>query len=397
LSHAPPPTSPLSLTTQPWTRLGVSAEDYKTFETIAINNLNKWGRYYLDDTVTPPQPITAEGLARAEPANFYIPLFWGQGKIKVINQRLYFKWYRPENKLIVFDPGFETRIQGILEALSLALSTGLLPDGLELLVNFDDVPYVERLPEHLGVGPVLSFCNSPSTTDIHFLPMIADYAVKESVVPFPAGPPFEQRKQIAFWRGSLTRDERKDLFWYSLAHPDLVDAKLLRFDNYTSPRVPYSALFNYQMLIDIEGLAWSSRYPLLLATGSTVLKIESPVQWREYWYDLIRPGEHYISVPDIAHLAEAVQWVRDHQAEAKAIATRAQEFANKYLNMKHYILRTVTFLRAYKSRMNFEPALDGDDEECPRLYLPEGGRASLPFLLRYVPGVTMPFCHWTPW
>ena len=81
--------------------------------------------------------------------------------------------------------------------------------------------------------------------------------------------------------------------------------------------------------IDIDG--WTNAWSNLLIRmhfGCCVLKVASADGYRQWWYDRLRPWEHFIPVrADMADLAEKVDWVRSNDVEAKAIASRGQQLA----------------------------------------------------------------------
>ena len=55
---------------------------------------------------------------------------------------------------------------------------------------------------------------------------------------------------------------------------------------------------------------------------------ESQFGFRQWYYDQIKPFEHYVPVSaDMADFDEKIEWVRSHHAEAKAIAERGQALA----------------------------------------------------------------------
>lgn len=81
--------------------------------------------------------------------------------------------------------------------------------------------------------------------------------------------------------------------------------------------------------IDIDGQTntWSNLITRL-HFGCCVLKIESERGFRQWYYDRLRPFEHYVPVrSDLSDLIEKIDWVRSHDAEAEAIARRGQELA----------------------------------------------------------------------
>ena len=83
--------------------------------------------------------------------------------------------------------------------------------------------------------------------------------------------------------------------------------------------------------IDIDGYTntWSNLLVRMLY-GCCVLKVESQFGFRQWYYDELKPFEHYVPVAaDMSDFREKIDWVRSHQIEAKAIAERGQALARK--------------------------------------------------------------------
>lgn len=56
----------------------------------------------------------------------------------------------------------------------------------------------------------------------------------------------------------------------------------------------YEDMYRYTMLLDIDGNAWSSRFPQLLSTNAAVIKQES--KYQEWFRPLLHPYEHYVPI-----------------------------------------------------------------------------------------------------
>jgi hypothetical protein len=79
--------------------------------------------------------------------------------------------------------------------------------------------------------------------------------------------------------------------------------------------------------IDGNGNAWSNLFTRLLY-GCCVIKIGSPAGYRQWYYDALRPFEHFVPVaPDLSDLVERIAWCRGHDAECAAIAAAGQAVA----------------------------------------------------------------------
>jgi len=83
--------------------------------------------------------------------------------------------------------------------------------------------------------------------------------------------------------------------------------------------------------IDIDGNsnAWSNLFTRLLL-GCCVIKIGSKLGYRQWYYDDLRPWEHFVPVePDMTDLIEKIEWCRTHQQECEEIAANGQQFATR--------------------------------------------------------------------
>jgi len=67
----------------------------------------------------------------------------------------------------------------------------------------------------------------------------------------------------------------------------------------------------YKYQLNIDGTVAAYRFPYLLGGDSLVLKQDSP--YYEYFYNLLKPYEHYIPFKhDLSDLLEVIQWAKDN-------------------------------------------------------------------------------------
>lgn len=94
-------------------------------------------------------------------------------------------------------------------------------------------------------------------------------------------------------------------------------------------RMPEPSWVDDRYAIDIDG--WTNTWSNFLVRmhyGCCVLKIDSKFGYRQWYYDRIRPWEHYVPVKaDMSDLAEKIDWARSNVREAEEIAMRGQAFA----------------------------------------------------------------------
>ncbi|MEM9855281.1 MAG: glycosyl transferase family 90 [Pseudomonadota bacterium] len=81
--------------------------------------------------------------------------------------------------------------------------------------------------------------------------------------------------------------------------------------------------------IDIDGFSntWDNLFHRLLF-GCCVLKVESEVGFRQWYYDRLIPWRHYVPVAaDLSDLSDKVSWLHENDPEAHAIAQHGQALA----------------------------------------------------------------------
>lgn len=93
--------------------------------------------------------------------------------------------------------------------------------------------------------------------------------------------------------------------------------------------IPAETWLGRKFAIDIDGQAntWSNLLVRMLF-GCCVLKVNSAAGFRQWYYDRLRPFEHYIPVKaDMSDFVEKIDWARSHPSEARAIAEGGRRFA----------------------------------------------------------------------
>lgn len=187
---------------------------------------------------------------------------------------------------------------------------------------------------------------------------------------FSIARPWEERNDIAFWRGSTTDiiylegiwdyRQRPRLIFFSLAHPELVNARyafppsglqdhLLDYfcelgiivDKYL-----FRYWTNFRYLIAVDGVSYPSAFHGELFSGSPVLKQES--EFIEWFYQALQPFVHYVPFKvDCTDLEEKILWLKSNPDEAKKIAKNAFDFADNNLQAEDIMLYYYLVLTEY--------------------------------------------------
>ncbi len=182
--------------------------------------------------------------------------------------------------------------------------------------------------------------------------------------------PWIHKTEQAFWRGStstevLTRENWQDapitrLLELSAQNPTLIDAKLnnisqtnAEIQHLLAEKYPLAVnvamLENAQYKINIRMDNKASIYPGLLSSflsGAIVLKRQSTNE--QWFYDILEENKHYISFAnDVSDLLPKIQWIHDHDAEAKVIANAGAALIEKEITPNHVNLYWVKLLEEH--------------------------------------------------
>jgi len=93
--------------------------------------------------------------------------------------------------------------------------------------------------------------------------------------------------------------------------------------------LPQASWCRRKFAIDIDG--WSnafSNFFIRLLYGCCVIKVASPAGYRQWYYDRLEPGLHFVPVAaDLSDLGEKIAWCRAHPRECREIAAAGQQAA----------------------------------------------------------------------
>ena len=93
--------------------------------------------------------------------------------------------------------------------------------------------------------------------------------------------------------------------------------------------IPSESWAGRKFAIDIDGYvsAWSNLMSRL-HQGCCVIKVESQFGYYQWYYDRLKPYEHYVPVKaDLSNFFDQIEWARSHQNECEEIARNGQELA----------------------------------------------------------------------
>jgi hypothetical protein len=135
-----------------------------------------------------------------------------------------------------------------------------------------------------------------------------------------------------FWIGSISNNAIRKKMYDLGKTDDRMEIIASDIPNEKGEK-PYISLLDhtkYKYLIDVEGIAWSSRRKMLMFMKRPLLFIED--DWEEFWTKDIEPYVHYIPVKrDLSDLIEKIDWLENNWDMAEKIAINAQEYAKSHL------------------------------------------------------------------
>lgn len=205
----------------------------------------------------------------------------------------------------------------------------------------------------IGVVPGITFCGYRDhrflMPDPEFLHLRGYQNIRGE---FDAGVlPWEIRRPDALWRGSTTgawdgtnwrtlpRAQLCEIAAYSEGLIDAGISGVVQMSDQITREIHESGLMRpavqpiefarhkYQIDIDGNTNAWSAFFHKLYS-GSPVLKVQSPLGCRQWYYDRLVPWFNYVPVAsDMSDLVTKIEWLRQNDDLAKEIGRRGRDLA----------------------------------------------------------------------
>lgn len=269
---------------------------------------------------------------------------------------------------------FPSRCEGV-EYFLLRLIQNL--PNMDLVINVRDYPQVGKYFRVEQQFPVLSFSKDVSNyADIIYPawtfwsggPALDLYPtgigrwdlMRESLLRRQSKTPWNQKKKVAFFRGSRTSSKRDPIVLLSRSRPDLVDAKYTKNQAWKSkddtlgedpaPTVSFEDHCQYKYLFNAQGVAASFRLKHLFLCQSLVLNVNS--NWIEFFYPPLKPWFHYIPVEaDFKGTTDLLEFLNENDQLASQIAKRGFEFIRDHLTMSMVECYWNHLLQSYSDRL----------------------------------------------
>ncbi|XP_071116529.1 protein O-glucosyltransferase 2-like [Haliotis cracherodii] len=282
---------------------------------------------------------------------------------KIIDNKIYRKTY-----------GEHVGFKMFSDALLLSLTRKVKLPNMEFIMNFGDWPLEKRKMSENPI-PIFSWCGSDDTLDI----VIPTYDITEATLEMMSrvtldifsvqgntGPRWEEKSDVAFWRGRDSREERLQLVQMARQHPDKINASLTnmfffpkdenKYGKLVKP-VSFFSFFQHKYQLNLDGTVAAYRLPYLLAGDSTVMKQNS--HYYEHFYKNLEPYVHYVPFKrDLSDLMEKLKWAREHDKEVQEIAHNAQEFVRHQLTPADIYCYHTKLFSEYSKLLKNKPKKD---------------------------------------
>lgn len=109
--------------------------------------------------------------------------------------------------------------------------------------------------------------------------------------------------------------------------------------------LPLQEQHRFKILIDIDGIAFSARFPSLLRLGAAVFKVEGMADAGNIGFE---PWVHYVPIrSDLTDLEAKLKWALDNDNELEKIALRGQRRAREVDTKQTYACYMIRLLRRY--------------------------------------------------
>ena len=169
--------------------------------------------------------------------------------------------------------------------------------------------------------------------------------------------PWEQKREVAFWRGTLTRGKRLEVCRFAKERPELLDFKLVGEGippDVAGEFAKIERFLDYKYLPTFDGVI--AAYPAfqwrLLSTSVTLKQESDEVQW---FFRAVKPYVHYIPLKnDLSDLCDQIAWAKAHDEECHSIAKTATVFALNNLMLEDNYAYLFHVLKKYAALQKLE-------------------------------------------
>ncbi|XP_063708414.1 LOW QUALITY PROTEIN: O-glucosyltransferase rumi homolog [Culicoides brevitarsis] len=259
-----------------------------------------------------------------------------------------------------------------------------LPD-MDLIINCRDWPQINK-NWGMPLAPIFSFSKTPDYLDIMY-PAWSFWEGGPAISLYPTGLgkwdehrkrltkaadlPWDKKLKKGFFRGSRTSSERDNLILLSRDDMSLVDAQYTKNQAWKSiadtlgqepaSEVSLEEHCKYKYLFNYRGVAASFRFKHLFLCKSLVFHVGD--EWKEFFYDSLKPWVHYVPVKSDAskqEIRELLEFFQRNDDLAQKIAEAGHEQIWSNLRIKDVKCYWRKLLLKYAKLLKYKVEKDKD-------------------------------------
>lgn len=251
--------------------------------------------------------------------------------------------FKKNGRLSFFDfGGYETRNESTMKLIEESVNQCAVRDFDWIFVNTGDRSIDSNILNYFD-GRIIGYCTNNKRYDLCCPDFVFDhwrqtglYNYESKRVEILKNKTTPLTSKIG-WRGSDTHPARKKLMslWgssnfsdFELISWDRSDPNNLSAKNFLSFE---EQIVNWRFLLDVEGVGYSGRLKLLLASNRCVFIQDRP--YEEYFFAELKPWIHYVPVKnDLSDLEIQVDFILNNPKLEREIINQAGYFSEKYLS-----------------------------------------------------------------
>lgn len=219
--------------------------------------------------------------------------------------------------------------------------TRYFPDSFMWAYLFYDVNQLVGAPAIVKSRPIVQYNTNSVILQLekyrHF------HFIRDSI-------PFEQKKDILFFRGAIYQDHRIRFFEQHFNNPNCDIGHVGRADvpaEWIKPKVSIRDHLPYKFLLSLEGYDVASNLKWVLSSNSLCVMSAPEI---ETWFmeEKLQAGVHYAAINrDYSDLDAVLEYYKIHTNEAKEIIHNANQFCAQFYDRAFEGLLNLLVLRKY--------------------------------------------------
>ena len=174
---------------------------------------------------------------------------------------------------------------------------------------------------------------------------------------------FEFKLPKAVWRGGNQGRDRSEVYKWTVNHTDLIDYKFASSSTYMAM---WKQERLYKYIIDVDGVAWSSRFIYLLNLDMVIIKHVPSSRgtcrdrvYTDFCNEMLIPGKHYLTFSNEVELVKVIKLlIKKGDQYAITMIKERKQVAERYCSKDAQLVYFYAIFNAYARLQRFKVALD---------------------------------------